>query len=121
MTRGHYFSVIIFLFVLAGCATSANKKNVRQAASAESAEEVSAALQSIVGAVSGQKVDEKKLRDLAQEMKKDKTTEAAVQSVTEALTGTNRVIKYCPVDGKRFGGKVETCPEHNVLLENLEE
>ena len=113
--------VIVGLFFLAGCATAASKKNAAETGSAESAAEVSSALQAVVGAVSGQPVDEKALQDLARDMKKDPQTETAVQSVTEALTGANRVIKYCPVDGKRFGGKVETCPEHNVPLKKMEE
>lgn len=121
MPQRNYFLFMLCLLMLAGCATAANKKNLPSGTSAETPQEVSTALQSVAGAVTGQKVDKKRLEDLAQEMQQDKATESAVQSVTEALGGAKRVIKYCPIDGKRFSGKVEVCPEHNVLLKNVEE
>ena len=46
---------------------------------------------------------------------------SAIKAVAEGMVVTQKNIKYCPVDGKRFSSQVESCPEHNVLLKSLEE
>ena len=46
---------------------------------------------------------------------------SAIRAVAEGMVVTQKSIKYCPVDGKRFSSQVENCPEHNVPLKFLEE
>jgi len=100
--------------------TTASQKTEKAKGSAESPQEVTEALQSVAGAISGQPMDEKKMRDLAVEMKTNPEAQSAVNAVTQSLTGQNIDVKYCPVDGKRFSGTLERCPEHDVLLKGLE-
>ncbi len=102
---------ILFL-TASGCASTPRRQ-------AEEPKEEVTAIQSVMGAVSGQEVDEKRLRELAVEMKNNKETQSAVESVAGSLGGTV-AIKYCPIDGQRFSSRLERCPEHNILLKNLE-
>ncbi len=46
---------------------------------------------------------------------------SAIKAVAEGMIVTQKSIKYCPVDGKRFSRQIENCPEHNVPLKPLEE
>lgn len=46
---------------------------------------------------------------------------SAIKAVADGMVVTQKNIKYCPVDGKRFSSQVENCPEHNVALKSLEE
>ena len=108
----------LIILTLTGCRTVSLPKSHE---SGETDREAATAVQSVVGAVSGQKVDEQQLRALVQEIKQDKDTQAAVQTVTDVMAGEHVVIKYCPTDGKRFSGHFELCPEHHVPLKIVEE
>ena len=44
-----------------------------------------------------------------------------MNAVTEAMGDDLQKVKYCPLDGKRYSPKLETCPEHGVLLMWVEE
>ncbi len=111
MQKTVFFCLVVFL---AGCATTPKQESLRI-----QDREAIEALKSVTGAVSGQEIDDKKLKDIAVEMRKDPEARSAVESVTQSLRGEKN-IKYCPVDGKRFSGHLEICPEHKVRLEDLE-
>ena len=115
----YFFWGILISFFSLNC-TTVSPKNERAKGSTESAQEVTEALQSVAGAISGQEIDKKKLRDLAVDMKTNPETQSAVNVVTESLRGQNIEVKYCPVDGKRFSGTLERCPEHGVILKKVE-
>ncbi|MDP2652693.1 MAG: hypothetical protein Q8Q08_01535 [Candidatus Omnitrophota bacterium] len=104
----------------AGCATLRQAAAPVPAAQGESSREAEEALTSVVGAVSGRDVNAEDLKNLAYEVRRDPEAHAAVESISNAVQG-NVVIKYCPVDGKRFSARVDLCPEHNVALNILEE
>lgn len=69
-----------------------------------------------MGAVTGEKVDDQKLREISKKAQTDPETREAVQAVAEGLSGSPAHIKYCPVDGKRFSSQIADCPEHQVPL-----
>ena len=102
-----YFIVISF-FVLCGCQSSQSSQD-------------SAAAASVVGAISGQNVDEEKLRKAAQEIRRDPEARQAVEAISRSMGGTGVQIQYCPVDGKRYSPSLKTCPEHSVELKPVEE
>jgi len=77
-------------------------------------------LQDVVEAVSGEEITEQDLRDFVHKARNDEETRSAVEAVSGAMTG-EIVIKYCPVDGKRYSSKILECPDHKVPLEIVEE
>lgn len=89
--------------------------------SGESQQEAVSAMEKVLGTVSGEKIDEKKLRELDREMKNDPQAKSAVETIANSVSGQGRVIKYCPVDGERYGPKFEECPVHHVVLKILSE
>lgn len=84
----------------------------------ESPEEVHTAIDNVLQAVSGQEVDQKRLQE---EMQKDPEAQKALQSIAQGMSAEGPAVKYCPVDGKRFSSKFETCPEHGVGLKDITE
>ena len=110
---------MVFLsLLLAGCASAG--KSARPA-SVESQKEAISAMEKVLGNVSGEKIDEKKLRELNREIQKDPEAKSAVQTIANTLSGQGQIIKYCPVDGQRYGAKFAECPEHKVTLKILNE
>jgi hypothetical protein len=75
----------------------------------------------VVGAVSGQDVNEEQLRKTAREIRKDPEARKAVEAITRSMGGAGVQIKYCPVDGKRYSPSLDKCPEHDVELKPVEE
>lgn len=76
-------------------------------------------IQSVVGALSGKPVTEQDLRKLSTDIKKDKDAQAALNAIASPMT-QGAHVKYCPVDGKRFGGNLKTCPDHGGELKDVE-
>jgi len=46
--------------------------------------------------------------------------QSAVIAVTDAIQNKNVTAKYCPVCGKHFSGRLETCPQDNAPLKEVE-
>jgi hypothetical protein len=113
------FSMVIFLGFLLGCQTGSRTSSPVE--SSEGPQEASTALKSMVSSVSGQDVNEEDLRDLVRDVSRNAETQSAVQEISDAMTGEGAIIKYCPVDGKRYSSRFAVCPEHNVALKELEE
>lgn len=74
----------------------------------------------MLGAVSGQDVTEQDLKNLAQQVQKDKEAQSAVESISGAFDPSRPKIKYCPVCGKRYRFTFEECPVHHVPLKILD-
>ena len=116
------YYLIIFVF-FSGCGPSANnqvKKNIyntepRQ----ESPQEIEAAMESVVSAISGQDISKKDLRDLSKEIRNDKEAQSAVQSIKDSILPSEVRVKYCPVCGKRYSPKFEKCSECHVILKDV--
>ncbi len=56
----------------------------------------------------------------AAHVRSDEEARSAVEAIREAVSTTASVVKYCPVTGKRYSPRLETCPVHGVTLENVE-
>ena len=102
--------VLIFSLLTSGCRTvsSTHESSQREAASA---------VGSVAGALSGKVMTDEDTRHLVKEIQNDPEARTAVQTITGAQPV---IIKYCPVDGKRFSSRFERCPEHDVPLKTLE-
>jgi len=46
--------------------------------------------------------------------------QSAVIAVTDAIQKKNVAAKYCPVCGRHFSGHLETCPQDNTPLKEVE-
>ena len=108
-----FYFIVVFLFFAGGCASAPVKT------SDESQQEAVSAMEKVLGTVSGEKIDEKRLRELDREMKNDPQAKSAVETIANSVSGQGQVIKYCPVDGERYGPKFEECPVHHVPLKTL--
>lgn len=109
-------SAIILSLLLSGCASTG-----KTAPRGESQQEAVSAMKKVLGTVSGQDIDEKKLRELNTEMQKDPQARSAVETISNSVSGKGQTIKYCPVDGERYGPKFTDCPVHHVPLKILSE
>ncbi len=58
-----------------------------------------------------------------QEKQKEKPQDAqsAVGSVVNSIRTTQVAAKYCPLCGKHYSSKLESCPQDGTKLRNLEE
>ena len=119
MHRGWVSFLLIFL---CSCGTTAQNKNAPNLrGQEESPKEVGKAMGAVVGAVTGKETSEQDLRKLEHQIRHDKEAQSAVESITGALSDPSSAGKYCPVDGERYSSKFEKCPNHGVLLKNIEE
>src|SRR3989338_2214648 len=98
---------MFFLFFIVGCQTAK-----------QSDKEATENLKAVAEAVTGQEIDEEKLRKVSKDIRENKETQEAISSVTAAVEGTPAQVKYCPLDGKRYSSKLERCPEHDILLKD---
>ncbi len=114
-------SIFMGIFLWCGGCSSTSAVTKNDSSHPTTTQETNSALQAVAGSLKGEPVSKEELRHLSQQMRKDKETQTAVQSVTEAITGKNVSVKYCPVDGKRYSAQLQYCPEHRVLLKNIEE
>jgi len=109
------FSLIVSVAMLSGCATRGPVTS-----STETPREQVEALQDVVEAVSGEEITEQDLRNLVHQARNDEETRSAVEAVSGAMAG-EVIVKYCPIDGKRYSAKMLDCPDHKVPLEIVEE
>ena len=110
-------SLIIFLVFFSGCSSTAKTSPGGQ--TVESRQEAISAMQKVLTNVSGEEIDERKLRELNSQIQKNPEAKQAVESIANSMSGQGIVIKYCPVDGQRFSAKFTQCPEHKVVLKIL--
>ena len=111
------FCVVFF----AGCTTTRSEHpSVGKSSSSEGQQDEISALQSVAGAISGKPVTQEEMKNLAQDLRKDKNAQSAVRAITDSMNPSKNVVKYCPVDGARFSAKFTTCPIHGVVLKEVE-
>lgn len=116
----NFLRFIFMTLLLAGCAST--KHDARGVVSpSETPQEVESAMGTVVGAVTGTKASEEDLHKLEDQIRHDKEAQSAVESITQGMTDPSAMGKYCPVDGERYSAKFEKCPQHDVLLKNIEE
>lgn len=108
------FYLLLTCLLLAGCSSATKAPVSDQRETAE-------ALKSVAGALGGQPVDDQKLKEISEQMRKDPQAQSAIESVTGSLSGQGLNIKYCPTDGKRYSGEMLLCPEHRVELKSIDE
>lgn len=86
----------------------------------ESSQEVVSAVEAVVGAMSGQDLDSRNLRQVARQVQQDQKAKTAVEAIVNSMS-SGVSVKYCPVDGKRYDAHFEKCPEHGVTLQEIKE
>lgn len=107
-----YFLLILFLTItLGGCATT--KRSPLQE---ETTQESREAIESVVEALAGQELNDKDIRQLTNQLRKDKDAQTAIEAITETMDPTAVKVKYSPATGKRYSASVEYCPETGVKL-----
>ncbi len=116
MTRNIYFATLLLVLCAAGCQTvpAGNSPPVLG-----SKKEMAQAVGQVADAITGQELTEEQKRKLTKDIQSDKDTQSALNVIADAMDLKKIVIKYCPVDGKRYNPSVETCPVHKVKLEEL--
>jgi hypothetical protein len=87
-----------------------------QAASVPSEQEEM--MKAVGGSLKGRPLSDEEFQYLKKEVSQGGEAQQSVQSIAESITAPN-VIKYCPVDGKRFASHLTQCPEHHVPLKEL--
>lgn len=109
--RGRGFSYLGMLIIVTGCSSVVRED--------DAAKENREALKSVAGQVTGQPINDQKLRELSQQIEKDPEAKSAVEAVKKGMSGQSRSVKYCPIDGKRFSSKLAECPEHQIPLKEV--
>ena len=106
------FLFIIFIsFWCASCQTMGPHSNKQ---------DIDKTLQSVAEAVSGKPLTKDEVKNLEKQIATDPEARNSLQTIGQAMGG-GMLVKYCPVDGERFSGKLEECPVHHVKLKSLEE
>ena len=118
-TPSFQLSLIILLVFFSGCSSTVKTSPGGQ--TVESRQEAISAMEKVLTNVSGEEIDEKKLRELNSQIQKDPEAKRAVESIANSMSGQGVIIKYCPVDGQRYSAKFTQCPEHKVDLKILNE
>jgi hypothetical protein len=108
--------IFILSFFLSSCQTLSNKTNPQKAARQEGEE----SLYAIAGAVIGRPLTEEDKKKVQEQYLKNPEAKESMEAITGALSDKSPV-KYCPVDGQRYSGHLNVCPDHwNVELKILE-
>ena len=119
-SHNDFFILILFsIFGTLGCSVSKNRSAILSNQNLTINQEVKSSLKSVAGSLAGHELKEQEFNDISRKIQNDKETQTAIQSVTDALSGQTKVVKYCPIDGKRFSEKFEKCPEHGVTLKEI--
>lgn len=108
-----WLTILVFLSSMSGCAT--RQQDSARKVNQENLED----LRTVAGAMAGKTLTDEDLKKLDKQLKTDKDAQSAVSTLTNSLSGTKKIIKYCPVCGERFAASVKTCPTHNVELKQL--
>lgn len=110
-------TVILIICSFVGCKSVSSSRFEKQS---DVRKEEQSSLISVAGAISGKELTDEDLKNLGKQLRTSEEAKSAVEIITNSLSGNNK-IKYCPIDGKRYGPNLEKCPDHNVLLKELEE
>ena len=111
----YYFKfTLIVLFFIYGCKTIPTHPQQKP-------QQVQKDLRTLTGALSHKPLTEEEWGNLQNQIKTNPQAKSAVQTITDTLGNKKLVVKYCPVDGKRFAQTLVNCPDHHVELKILEE
>ena len=114
MNKFYFIYIFVALIIAGGCKTVPPKPQ-------HQTQQIDQDLKSVAGALSNKPLTEDEWQDLKHQLKTDKEARSAVEVITDSLQDKKVIIKYCPLDGKRFSSSLKICPEHGVELKNLEE
>lgn len=122
MTKKFFLLIFSFLFLI-GCASSAQTRGkiLRPQAEGETVQDVTSAIEQVLGVVSGKNVDQKELERLGNQIQKDPQAKSAVEVIANSVSGKNQGVRYCPIDGARYSPKLSVCPLHHIPLKILDE
>lgn len=117
MNLRDFFVLFMSIIFFSGCQTMKPQGNVQ-----ESRKEQEQSIKSVVGAISGKSLSDEDFNKLKRDISSDPQARSAIESISGSMrSGGAQVVKYCPVDGERYAAHLRVCPEHNVILEVLEE
>ncbi len=116
----------ICILTLMGCTSVSSKSSgpgptAVKSSSEETPQDVTSALRSVSGSLSGKEMSEKDLRDLSNQIQKDKEARSALKAVSGAMRGESPNGKYCPLCGQHLSGQMNTCPRDGTQLLPLDE
>ncbi len=111
-----FIFIIGLALTISGCRTAQTKQPLNK----DDSKETVSALKALAGSYKGKPLSDEEAKALAKDLANNEEAKSAVQSITGAVGGERVVVKYCPVDGKRFSGRVVVCPEHHVPLKEVE-
>ena len=107
----------LFLLISSCATTHQNLKSKKQ--NDQSLQETRSALKAITGSLSGQTMDDQKMKRVAEQIQKDPEAQSAVKTITDSMRSEKVKVKFCPVDGERFSPKMNFCPVHKVELKTI--
>jgi hypothetical protein len=102
--------------VLAGCQSIPKNPDLHPK---ESSKEILTAVGQVADALAGQELTEDQKKKFTRDIQKDKDAQSALRSIAGAMDAKKAVVKYCPLDGKRYSVDLQMCPVHHVKLEEL--
>ena len=109
---------MFILFFFCGCAAVSSQ---HKSSSAGTDQDAVSAVKSLANSLSGKELNDRQIKELSKDIQKNKDTQSAIKSVSDAVGSKNVNVFYCPVDGERFSARVKSCPAHQVLLKKVEE
>lgn len=104
--------LLLLLTITIGCQTAPHSTNSKQ-------DDTVSGLTSMTSGLTNRSVTEADLKKIAVQVAHDPQAQSAIRSINTALS-PQHTVKYCPVDGERFSGDVDTCPVHHVKLKWVE-
>lgn len=111
LMKNRLLILLVLAVFVSGCRTT---KPVNSAG--ETVQDVQKSVGTVASVMTGRKMSDEDVKKLERQMQNDPEARRAMESVTQSM-GSQAVIKYCPIDGERYAGSMETCPIHNVKLE----
>ena len=116
MNHAFYRFVLSFILALSAGCQSVPQKSSRVR---ESNKDVLNAVGQVADALAGQELTDEQKKKLTRNIQNDKEAQSALRSIAGAMDVKKAVVKYCPVDGKRYSVDLEACPDHHVSLKEL--
>jgi hypothetical protein len=112
--KNNFIIICICIYFLGGCQTAQVPL-----AKTETRGDLEKAIGSVAGAMRGAELSEEEMKDLTHQLRKDPEAQQAIKSISDSMTGQNRIIKYSPVTGKRYAEHMTHDPETGAELVEL--
>lgn len=114
-------SILLFIVGCSSVAQDYQGAAVGSCSQAETQKDRESALKTVAGAITGREMSDKDVRGLQQQLRQDKEAQAAIEAITQTVSGRQGITKYCPIDGERFSAGLKACPVHGATLEEIRE